>query len=76
MVVAAGANATIGLFATGAIPSDVQIGIYVDTPGDDDLIATLSALKPATVIAGPGTFRAVRGVISQYGTSVGVFTES
>lgn len=40
------------------------------------LVATLSSLNPAEVIAGPGTFRAVRGVISQYGVSVGVYTES
>lgn len=37
------------------------------------LIDTLNALKPAKVIAGPGTFRAVRGVIQ---ASVGVYSEA
>jgi hypothetical protein len=44
-----------------------------DTPGGDVLIDTLNALKPAKVIAGPGTFRVVRGVTE---ASVGVYSET
>jgi hypothetical protein len=74
--VAVGSNATIGLFATGDIPHGVEVGIWADTPGDDVLVATLNAIVPAEVVTGPGTFRAKRGDISNYGLSVGVYSET
>ena len=47
-----------------------------DSPGDDNLIDTLNAGRLSVVLAGPGTFRLVRGVISQYGVSVGAYSET
>lgn len=48
----------------------------VDTPGDDANATVLNSIKPNTVISGPGTFRAVRPLITSYGVNVGVFTET
>jgi len=76
VVVAAGGVATIGLFASGTIPSGVQVSVRIDSPGDDQPAAVLNLWNPVTVLAGPGTFRAVRPDISSYGVSVGVYTES
>jgi len=75
VTVAAGANATVGIFATGQIPTGVQVGIYEGTPGSDNLVDTLDFDQPAKVIAGPGTFRLKRGVISQYGVNVGCYAD-
>lgn len=76
VVVAAGSQVTIGIFATGAIPAGVQVSVAVDTPGDDANATVLNNTRPNTVISGPGTFRAYRPDISAYGVNVGVFTES
>jgi len=76
IVVAAGSVATIGIFATGAIPAGVQVSVRVDTPGDDASAGVLNNITPNVVLSGPGTFRAVRPDISSYGVPVGVFTEA
>ena len=76
MTVAVSANAVVGLFATGDVPGGVQVGVYADSPGDDVLIDTLGAQRLSVVLAGPGTFRLKRGNISQYGVSVGAYSET
>lgn len=50
--------------------------MYADTPSGDNLIDTLGAQRLSVVLAGPGTFRLVRGDISQYGLSVGAYSEA
>ena len=76
VTVAAGAQVTIGIFATGTIPAGVQVSVSIDTPGDDSNATVLNNITPNAVISGPGTFRAGRPDISAYGVSVGVFTET
>jgi hypothetical protein len=75
VVVAAGAFVSIGIFASGPIPANVQIAIRADTPGADNVVCKLSASCKTTAIAGPGTFRAHRTDISEHGVDVGVYTE-
>jgi len=77
VVVASGDLVTIGLFAEAdAVPSGVQLGIAIDTPGKDIVIANLSASSPVVLVQGPGTFRALRGDINKYGVAVGAFIEN
>ena len=75
IVVAAGASVTVGLFTAdaGGIPGNTSAQVYIDTPGSDRIIETLSGNRPTAVISGPGTFRVKRGVAV---VSVGVFTET
>lgn len=75
VAVAAGASVTVGIFTASAsgIPGNTGVTVYIDTPGNDVVAAELTGNKPTAVISGPGTFRAVRGVV---GTSLGVYTES
>lgn len=75
VTVAAGSVLTVGIFATGDIPTGVEIGVYIDTPGSDLIADVLNFVRPAKVISGPGTFRVVRPNITNYGKDVGVFTE-
>lgn len=72
-----GETRTVGIFhAAGDEPPDACcLTIYIDTPGEDRKIGVLNKAVPALVISGPGTFRIRRPDISQYGVSVGVFTE-
>lgn len=70
-----GETVTIGLFASASIPPGVQIAVRIDTPGDDGGATVLNAFNSATILAGPGTYRAVRPDISAYSVSVGVYTE-
>lgn len=74
IVVAAGSQVTVGIFTAAAagIGGNESVSVYMDTPGNDTLLFQLSGNDPARVITGPGTYRAVRGVVA---TSFGVFTE-
>ena len=76
LVLAAGASATVGIFATGRIPSGVELSVFLDTPGDDQFIARLTEQDSATSIMGPGTYRVKRPDVSAYGLGVGAFTET
>lgn len=79
VVVAAGSNATVGMFvASGTLPTDVSLAVVADTPGADIIIANLTTQQPAVVLAGPGTFRVVRTVGRLLGSSVavGAFSEA
>lgn len=75
VVVAAGSNATVGMFATGEIPAGVQLRVVVTTPGDASTVGVLNSLRPNLAIHGPGTFQVIRPDISSYGLSVGAFSE-
>lgn len=77
VVVAAGSNASVGLFCTGTLPAGGRLAtLKMDTPGDDIAVAELSAAYPVHVISGPGTYRVVRENIAHKGVNVGVFSES
>jgi hypothetical protein len=77
VVVAAGEVVTIGLFTGGvAAPSGAEIIVAIATPGQDQFVAKLTNTSPTTVLSGPGTFKAKRGDITEFGVDVGVFTES
>ena len=75
VVVAAGGSVTIGLFvATGVFNISGSIAtIFIDSPGADVPVASLSTDSPTTVIAGPGTFRVVRSAVSQ---AIGIYSET
>ena len=76
VTVAAGSNATVGIFATGEIPAGVQISVRIDTPGDDAPVAVLNNITPNHVLSGPGVFRVYRPDISSYGVNVGVHSDA
>lgn len=77
VTVAAGSVLTIGLFtSSGPVPSGVEIDVRIDTPGADNFVAKLTHANQATVLTGPGTFRAYRRNIAAYGVNVGVYTEN
>ena len=75
VTVAAGSVATVGIFATGAIPAGVQCSVTIATPGDDASVTVLNSMNPATAIAGPGTFRVKRPDVSSYEVSIGAYSE-
>ncbi len=76
VTVTAGSVVTIGIFASGAIPSSVEIDVRQDTPSGDNFVAKLTAANQSTVLSGPGTFRAYRRDITATGVDVGVFSET
>lgn len=73
---AAGSVAVVGLFATGTIPQGVQCSVRNDTPGDQGAVAVLNVNNPSTVLTGPGTFNVIRPDISEYGVSVGAYSDA
>ena len=75
VTLAQGETRTVGIFSSSVIPEHIGLQIYIDTPGKDMLVGSLSKNVPALVVAGPGTFRVVRPDISAAGVSVGVYTE-
>lgn len=75
IAVAAGESVTVGIFATsGRLPASVAFAVKQDTPGGDNVVARLTNVERATVLAGPGTYRVTRPAYS--GTAFGVFTET
>lgn len=75
IVVAAGAQVTVGLFsASGVLPYGVRFIVYQDTPGGDQFVARLEENARTTVLSGPGTYRVKRPAYT--GTAFGVFTEA
>lgn len=75
VTVAAGASASIGIFATSAEPPwDCSANVMMDTPSGDIHVARLERNNPVVVANGPGTFRVVRPV--QPTTDIGVFSET
>ena len=76
VTVAAGTVATIGIFASTAIPSIVEIDVRQVTPAGDNFVAKLTHANQTTVISGPGVFRAYRRNISAGGVNVGVFSDT
>jgi hypothetical protein len=74
VVVAAGASVNLGIYTDSGqgIPGNEHAKVYMDTPGDDVQVYTLSGNDPVRSFAGPGTFRVVRGVTS---IPLGVFSE-
>ena len=77
VVVAAGSTVSISIFTDNAagLPGNHSVTVWMDTPSAVDVfVAELTGGSPATVVSGPGTFRAKRGF--GLSTNVGVFTES
>jgi hypothetical protein len=74
VVVAAGASVSLGVYTTGGqgIPGNDAAGVYMDTPGDDVCIYTLSGANPVQLFNGPATYRVKRGYTSG---PLGVFKE-
>lgn len=62
IVVAAGAQVTVGLYTTSTdgLPGDARINVFIDTPGEDKLVFQLTPNDPVRVITGPGTFRGTK----------------
>ena len=76
ITVAAGQTVTVGLFAASKIPAPVRCAIHIDGPTGDQIVGVLTGINHTTVLSGPGTFFVRRPVISAYGVSVGVMTET
>lgn len=76
IVVAAGAQVTVGIFsaAAGTLPEGLPFAIEQDTPGADNVADYLHNHRRTTVLSGPGTFRVRRPAYA--GTAFGVFTEA
>ncbi|SDF69712.1 hypothetical protein SAMN05216571_101259 [Onishia taeanensis] len=75
IVVAAGESVTVAIFAaSGRLPTSVAFAVKQDTPGGDNVVARLTNVDRATVLAGPGTYRVQRPAYA--GTAFGVFTET
>lgn len=75
VVVAAGASVNIGIYTSdaGGIPANEGADVYMDTPGNDIRVYTLSGNDPVRSFAGPGTFRVRRGYTS---VDLGAFSEA
>lgn len=75
VVLAAGESCAVGVYSAVLleVPS-VPMRVFMDTPGADNLIATLGASNMQVQLQGPGTFRVVR--YEMIGTPFGVFKES
>lgn len=75
VVLAAGAVANIGIFATSGTPpqSGNVAMVCMDTPGGDLDIMGLGADCPVTAVSGPGTFRVKRAAVS---SAIGAFSET
>jgi len=75
ITIAAGEAVTVGIFAAGGrLPASVAFTVKQDTPGGDNVVARLTNVERATVLAGPGTYRVSRPAYE--GTAFGVFTET
>jgi hypothetical protein len=63
VTIADGAGVTIGIYTTSGsgIAANDHAKVYIDTPGDDAYLCTLSADKPAERFLGPATYRVKRG---------------
>lgn len=72
VVLAAGAEAKIGMFAANSTPS-VSMQLVLDTPGADLPVCDLTPANPVVVVTGPGTFRVLRPVIT---VDHGAFSET
>lgn len=75
VVVAAGSTVTIGLFASdaGGIPGNLAATVYLDTPGNDLVLTSLSGKEPAKQFNGPCTLRAKK---SETSFAFGIFSET
>ena len=74
VVIAYDQSAVIGLFTvTGnTLPNGPTLRLVITTPGQDTLVAILSASQPTVLVNGPGTFRVHR---SAGAVDIGVFAE-
>lgn len=75
VVIAAGASVLVGLFTADAagIPAAHSATVFVDTPGNDLALFSLTGASPVRILTGPGTYRVTR----QAGTtSFGVYLEN
>lgn len=75
VTVAAGAAVSIGVFSAAAIPSGIELPIYMDTPALDAQVGTLTDDAPVIVLSGPGVFRVRREALAG-SVSIGVFADS
>ena len=75
VVVPAGETVTVCLYSAtaSAVPVAMQMYVYQDTPGADNLVATLENYNRSTVLIGPGTFRIKRPDYA--GAAFGAFSE-
>lgn len=75
VAVAADATAHIGIYTNSGegIAANDHAKVYMDTPGDDVLVWTLTAQDPVRGFAGPATYRVKRGYTSG---PLGVFKEA
>jgi len=61
VAVAAGAVATIGIFAaSGSVTQGMKAVVYVDTPGTDNRLIDLDSVTRQVQVNGPATYRVVR----------------
>lgn len=75
IVLAAGESCAVGAYSTVLYETpSAPLHVFMDTPGADNLIATLTAGSMQVQLQGPGTFRVQRFVLT--GTPFGVFKES
>ena len=75
VTIAAGAQKTVGVFATGGIPPSIELFVRMATPGGDNQVARLSSANQTTMLVGPGTYRVARKDISATGVAVGVYLD-
>lgn len=74
VVLAAGADAKIGVFATGNFGVVGTLATLVmDTPGSDVVILRLTEKVPVASVSGPGTYRVMRGPML---VPIGAFSET
>jgi hypothetical protein len=76
ITVAAGESVKVGIFTanSGKLPGVALFNVCEDTPGADNVIATLRDKEREYVIAGPGTYRVTRNAYT--GRAFGVFLET
>lgn len=73
VALAAGATASIGIFATTGSPTPTDRALlYIDSPGGDVVVAHLNQSNPVVQVMGPGTFRVTRRV----GSNCGAWSET
>lgn len=76
IVVPAGTQVTVSLFAASKINQRVRCPIHQKGPTGSRVIGYLNGRTVSTVLSGPGTFFVTRPAITEFGLNVGVFTES
>lgn len=76
IVVPAGSQVSVSIFAAAGIPAGVRCSLLMKTPSKPERIAALTSINPSTLITGPGTFVVTRPLITAFGVNVGAFTES